>query len=110
MPFGLIFGEQVTTWIVQLFEKELDLSEEGNRRIIESLKKCTHPVCYCRCGCGDPYFINPKGPDWKFRTNVVAYSGVDLVVLDIMQDWSVGSIEIQRDTPDLSEMTPVAVH
>lgn len=100
------------SWIVDLFDKKLNHDCPEAMHVLESLRQCTHPVTYCRCGCGDPYFVDPDSPDWKFLTNVTAYDREShiLIILDIMADWTVGSIEIQRDMPfDLSEMTAIEV-
>jgi hypothetical protein len=98
------------TWVLELFRERLDPGCHEACLILESLALCTHPVCRCSCGCGDPYFVDPKSPAWKFRTNVTAYRDHTLVILDIMEDWSVGSIEMQRDMPcDLEDMTTVEV-
>jgi hypothetical protein len=98
------------SWIVNLFDKKLNHDCPEAMHVLESLRQSTHPVCYCSCGCGDPYFIDPKSSDWKFLTNLTAYDSENqtLVILDIMEDWSVGSIELQRDMPcDFNDMVQV---
>jgi len=100
------------SWIVDLFDKKLNHDCPEAMHALESLRHCTHPVAYCSCGCGDPYFVAPNSPDWKFLTNLTAYDREShiLVILDIMADWRVGSIEVQKDMPyDPSEMTTIEV-
>jgi hypothetical protein len=100
------------TWVVDLFEKKLNPENSEAMQILGNLRHCTKPVCYCSCGCGDPFFIDPKGKDWKLKENITAYDRESeiLVILDIMEDLSIGSIELQRDMPcDLSEMVVVEI-
>ena len=61
--------------------------------ILASLAKCSQPVGYCNCGCGDPYFVHPESPDWKNGKGMSAYVGDDLWALDIMTDGRIGFIE-----------------
>lgn len=79
------------TWLVEL--ANIQIAEE--KQIIESLKLCTTVVGFCGCGCGDPYFIDPESKDWDFDYNAVLEreDGTD-IILDIMKDKRVGSIEI----------------
>ena len=96
--------------IVELFKSRLDLEREEARKILASLERCVHPLAYCSCGCGNPYFVDPKGPDWKFKTNVAAWRDETLYVLDIMDDWSVGGIEILEDFPmPLEDMREIEI-
>ena len=98
------------SFIVSLFRKKLNPDCAEAMKVLESLEVCTCPVAYCSCGCGDPYFIDPKGPDWKFRTNLTLWHDKTLYVLDIMEDWTVGAIETQRDFPmPLDDMQVVEV-
>jgi hypothetical protein len=97
-------------WIVELFTDTLPADFPHRDTILDSLSKCTHPVRYCSCGCGSPYFIDTKGPEWKFRTNVWAYKDHTQVILDIMDNWTVGSIEFLEDMPcDIDEFTRIEV-
>jgi len=84
---------------VELFRTVLSPEFPQTALILENLGKCLHPVAFCKCGCGQPYFIDPKSPQWQFMMNITAYSGSTLVILDIMKDWSIGSIEL---LPDIS--------
>jgi hypothetical protein len=103
-------GTYDPTWVVELFQEQLNLELPEGRLILENLKRCTEPVSYCSCGCGDPYFIVPKSPAWKFRGNITAYKDHTLVILDLMEDFSIGSIEIQRDMPfDIGDMRQVDI-
>lgn len=79
------------TWLVELAIKQIPNEKE----IIDSLKLCTTVVGFCSCGCGDPYFIDPNSKDWDFDFNEVLEreDGID-IILDIMKDKKIGSIEI----------------
>jgi hypothetical protein len=79
------------TWLIELAKKQIPNEKE----IIESLKSCTTVVGFCGCGCGDPYFIDPESKDWDFDYNeeLEKEDGID-IILDIMKDKRVGSIEI----------------
>ncbi len=87
------------SFILKLFRAKLNSESVEARKVLESLATCTHPVAYCTCGCGDPYFVDPKSADWKFMTNLSLWHAKTVYVLDIMEDWTVGAIEIQRDFP-----------
>lgn len=95
--------------VVALFESSLNLAIQENQKVLDSLKHCTHPVAYCSCGCGQPYFVDPKGPDWKFRSNLTCWDEGKLYVLDIMEDWSVGSIEVVGDMPRLESIQEIEI-
>lgn len=98
------------SFILSLFRKKLNPESEEALKVLDSLDKCTNPVSYCSCGCGDPYFVDPKGKDWKFRTNLTLWYDKTLYVLDIMEDWTVGAIETQRDFPmPLDDMQVVEI-
>ena len=79
------------TWLVELAEKQIP----DEKQIIESLRLCTTVVGFCGCGCGDPYFINPKSEEWDFDYNEILEreDGID-IILDVMRDKRVGHIEI----------------
>jgi hypothetical protein len=97
------------SFLVELFTEALDDSEDS-KIILTNLAKCKEPVLYCKCGCGSPYFIDPKSPEWKFMANVDVWSEGKLYVLDIMQDLSIGSIEIIDDFPSpLKDMEEIEV-
>jgi hypothetical protein len=96
------------SYIANLFRAKLNLECDEARKILDSLEHCTHPVARCSCGCEDPYFVDPEGPDWHFRGNITAWDNGTLYVLDIMENWTVGSIEMQKDFPmPLEAMVPV---
>lgn len=93
-----------------LFRKKLNPECAEARMVLDSLERCTRPVAYCSCGCGNPYFVDPEGPDWKFRTNLSVWCDRTLYVLDVMEDWTVGGIEILKDFPmPLEDMQVVEV-
>jgi len=77
------------TWLVEAAEKQVP----GERQVIESLKKSTTIIGFCPCGCGQPYFIDPRSGDWDFEENVVLQADGKSVVLDVMGDGRVGSVE-----------------
>lgn len=87
------------SWVVELFSETIPADFPNKKNIIDSLSTCTKPVRFCACGCGSPYFIEPKTPQWKFRGNIWAYKDHTEVILDIMDDWTVGSIEFLDDMP-----------
>jgi hypothetical protein len=79
------------TWLVELAEKQIP----DEKQVIESLKLCTTVVGFCDCGCGDPYFIDPESKDLEFDYNEVLEREDGIcIILDIMKDKRVGSIEI----------------
>lgn len=79
------------TWLVELAKIQLPEKFE----LIASLKLCETIVGFCECGCGDPYFIDPKSDEWDFDycEELEREDGID-IILDIMKDRRVGSIEI----------------
>lgn len=78
------------TWLVELAKKQIP----DKLKIIESLKLCTTIIGFCNCGCGDPYFIDPKSKEWEFDTDetLEREDGVD-IILNVMRDKRVGAIE-----------------
>jgi len=76
-------------WIVELAKKQIP----NQKKVIESLKRCTKIVKFCNCGCGDPYFVKPDEWDFDHNEVLVRDDGVE-VILDIMKDNKVGAIEI----------------
>jgi hypothetical protein len=77
------------TWLVEAARSQIPDRPD----IIESLKKSTTIVGFCPCGCGQPYFIDPRSRDWDFEENVILQAGGKSVVLDVMGDGRVGSVE-----------------
>jgi hypothetical protein len=97
------------SFLVPLFAEVLNDSEDS-KSILANLALCTHPVSYCRCGCGSPYFIDPKSSGWKFKTNVDVWYEGKLYVLDLMQDLRIGFIEILEDfSMPLEDMTEIQI-
>jgi hypothetical protein len=80
-----------SNWLIELAKKQIP----NEKKIINSLKLCTTIVGFCGCGCGDPYFIDLESDDWDFDYNKVLKreDGID-IILDIMKDKRVGSIEV----------------
>jgi hypothetical protein len=82
------------TWLVELAEKEYP----EDKWLHDALSKCTRRLLVS----DDPsmvYFVSPenanmRGSDWQFSENVVleTYKAGE-IVLDIMKDGRVGSIE-----------------
>ena len=97
-------------WVVELFNDTLPSDFPHRELVLKNIAKCTKPVGYCSCGCGSPYFIDSKGPDWKFMTNLCAYKDHLEVILDVMEDYSIGFIELLDDMPySLDDFTRVVV-
>jgi hypothetical protein len=81
------------SWVVKLAEEQIPEEVE----VIENLKKCTTVVGFCRCGCGSPYFIDPKSKEWNFDYNEVLERKNDSdIIIDIMHDKKIGSIEFMQ--------------
>lgn len=79
------------TWVVNLAEEQIPEETE----IIENLKKCTTILGFCNCGCGSPYFIDPDSHEWDFDyCEVLERKNNYEIVLDIMRDKRIGSIEL----------------
>jgi len=98
------------SWVVELYRERLPDDYPEKKTLLDNLKLCTKPINFCSCGCGSPYFIEPKTPQWKFRCNISAYKDHTQVILDIMDDWSIGSIEILDDMPcSLDDFTTILV-
>ncbi len=89
--------------IHKLFSKRLNVEVPEVQIILKSLLES--PVIECKSSSDIYYcFIEPKSPQWKFRTNLDVWHNNTLYVLDVMQDWTVGAIEIQRDFPPMDSM------
>jgi len=78
------------TWLVELAQSLLP--EET--QIIESLRKTTTIVGFCSCGCGKPYFIDPRSRDWNFGENITLLGDGKTVILTVLKDKRVASIEV----------------
>lgn len=97
-------------WVVELFNDTLPSEFPQRDLVLANIAKCTKPIGYCSCGCGSPQFIDPKGPDWKFMTNLCAYRDHLEVILDVMEDHSIGFIELLDDMPySLESFTRIEV-
>jgi hypothetical protein len=97
------------SFLVTLFSEQLNESDES-KTILKNLALCTHPVSYCKCGCGSPYFIDPSSSAWQFKTNIDVWHEGKMFVLDVMQDLTIGSIEILDDFPmSMESMIPIEV-
>jgi len=95
--------------LVPIFQERLTDSEDS-KTILANLAKCTQPTSYCSCGCGSPYFVDSKSPAWKLKTSVDTWHEGKLYVLDIMEDLSIGFIEILEDFPSpLEDMKQIVV-
>ncbi len=78
------------SWVVKLAEEQIPEEVE----VIENLKKCTTIIGYCDCGCGSPYFIDPKSEKWNFDYNkILEKDSNGNIILDIMRDKKIGSFE-----------------
>ena len=80
-------------WAVALFRDKLDPSDPERETILLNLENCREVVGYCDCGCGDPYFIDPESADWKPARTPVCMTGTKAVILDVMSNLRIGSIE-----------------
>ena len=94
--------------IHKLFSKRLNVEVSEVQIVLKSLLES--PVIECASSSDIYYcFIDPKTSAWQFRTNLDVWHDYTLYVLDIMKDWSVGAIEIQRDFPPMDSMQMVEV-
>lgn len=94
--------------IHKLFSKRLNTTVPE----VQTVLKCIldSPIIECEASSDIYYcFIDPKSSAWKFRTNLDVWHKNTLYVLDVMQDWTVGAIEIQRDMPPICAMQMVVV-
>lgn len=94
--------------IHKLFSKRLNVDVHEVQTVLKSLLES--PVIECKSSSDIYYcFIEPKSYRWHFRTTLDVWYNNTLYVLDIMQDWTVGAIEIQRDFPPMDSMQMVEV-
>jgi hypothetical protein len=78
-------------WVVELAKEQRPADAE----LVQGLARCTMMVGECDCGCGDPCFVNPASRDWKVKrcVELMRADGVSVIV-DVLEDGRVGSIEI----------------
>jgi hypothetical protein len=92
--------------IHKLFSKRLNVTVPE----VQTVLKCIldSPTIECDSSSEIYYcFIDPKSSAWEFRTNLDVWNENTLYVLDVMQDWTVGAIEIQCDFPPMDSMQVV---
>lgn len=94
--------------IHKLFSKRLNTTVPEVQTVLKCILE--FPLIECESSSEIYYcFIDPKSSAWKFRTNLDVWHENTLYVIDIMKDWTVGAIEIQRDMPPMSAMQMVEV-
>lgn len=94
------------TLIHKLFSKRLNTTVPEVQTVLKSILE--FPLIECESSSDIYYcFIDPKSSAWQFRTNLDVWHKGTLYILDIMKDWTVGAIEIQRDMPPMDSMQMV---
>ncbi len=77
------------THLVNLAEEQIPDDIE----IIKSLKNSTTILGFCPCGCGQPFFIDPRSAVWSKVEHITLLSPHETVVLHVVLGKRVGSIE-----------------
>ena len=96
------------TLIHKLFSKRLNT----NIPEVQTVLKCILESTLIECKSSSDFYyclIDPKSSAWQFRTNLDVWHNNTLYVLDVMQDWTVGAIEIQRNMPPMDAMQMVGL-
>lgn len=92
--------------IHKLFSKRLNIDLPEVQTVLNCILES--PIVECKSSSDDYFcFIDPKSSAWQFKTNLDVWHNNTLYVLDVMQDWTVGAIEIQRDMPPMDAMQVV---
>ncbi len=80
-------------WVVELARRQ----HPADHQLLKALQECTQKVGECRCGCGDPYFVDSASTDWEpGRCVELTRSDQTTVIVDVLADGRVGHIEIGR--------------
>jgi hypothetical protein len=90
---GFYSGESYDpTWLVDLAKEQYPDWPE----LATALSVCTTAVFYCCEDCQQkkaPHFIDPHSPKWKFKSCIRLESDMGTLVLDLLEDGSIGSLE-----------------
>lgn len=73
-------GDYDPTWLVELVRAQMP----EDTSLLTALAKCVRKVGECRCGCGDPYFVDPDSAQWEpGRCIVVRRMDGTTIIIDV---------------------------